>query len=118
MKSLYNYITESYKSFSLKDAERMALATELGFMISAIGDKADIDKYSDFYKGLTKEEIKAYNNIYDLLDNEESYPKINSRFISKEERQLLVKFVTYIDNNDLMGNNWDLMDAHDKIVGE
>lgn len=114
MKSIIEYINEG-KSWSLSDYQRQAFCTELGFMTGNLGDSDEIAKYEEFRKTLSDKELKQFNDLFDLFDDEQTYRKINSRMV-KDELPLLKRFAEYLDLEDIAGNNWDLIDAYEKIL--
>lgn len=113
MKNIIEYITEG-KQFTLKQYERSELGNVIGFITGNIGDEDDIAPYKDLKDSLSKKELKQLDNLFDLLDDEETWPKINKRII-KDDIPLIIKCLDWADEEDLIGNNWDLMDAYDKI---
>ena len=115
MNNLKDYITEAKRNWSFSDYQRQSLCTAIGNMIGALGDEDDMDKYVDFRKTLSKDELKQFNDLYDLFDDEYTYHKINSRMI-KNELPLLTRFAQFIEDNDIADKDWDLIDAYEKIL--
>ena len=118
MKTLNEYINEAVVNegnWSFTDYERQAFATALGNMLGVLGDADDMDKYVDFRKMLSKEDLKQLNSAYDTLDDEYNYSKINNR-VMKPDMPLLKQFAKFIEDNDIAGNEWDLIDAYEKIL--
>lgn len=113
MKNIVEYITEG-KQFTLKQYERSELGNVIGFITGNIGDEEDTAPYKDLKDSLSKKELKQLDKLFDLLDDEETWPKINKRII-KDDIPLIIKCLDLADEEDLIGNNWDLMDAYDKI---
>ena len=68
-----------------------------------------------FRKTLSKDELKQFNDLYDLFDDEATYHKINNRMV-KDELPLLKRFAQFIEDNDIADNDWDLIDAYEKIL--
>jgi hypothetical protein len=115
VRSLNEYITEAKGNWSFSDYQRQSFCTAIGNMIGALGDEDDMDKYVDFRKTLSKDELKQFNDLFDLFDDEATYHKINSRMI-KDEMEILKRFAQYIEDNDIADNDWDLIDAYEKIL--
>ena len=115
MRSLNEYITEAKGNWSFSDYQRQSFGTAIGNMIGALGDEDDMDKYVDFRKTLSKNELKQFNDLFDLFDDEATYHKINSRMV-KDEMEILKRFAQYIEDNDLADGDWDLIDAYEKIL--
>lgn len=113
MKNIVEYITEG-RQFTLKEYERTELGNIIGFITGNIGDEEDIAPYKDLKDSLSKEELEQLDNLYDLLDDEENWPKIN-KCIIKDDIPLIIKCLDWADEEGLMDENWDLMDAYDKI---
>lgn len=113
MKSITTFINES-KLFTLNDDERNSLCSIIGIMLGNEGDDEEIKSFKDFKDSLSKDEINQFDDLYNVLNNNETYPKISYRLI-KDDVQLIHKFSNWLDDNDMIGENWDLMDALDKI---
>lgn len=114
MKGLVEFIQEARKYFKLEESERDALATFLGILTGNLGE----DDERAALKGikLSDEEMKTLDDLYTTcLDDDQTYPVIN-RNIIKDELPLLVKVYKMMDENDLLGENWDLIDAFEKIA--
>jgi hypothetical protein len=114
MKSLNEYINEG-KSWSLTDYQRQAFGTAIGFMTGNLGDEVDIARYEEFKKTLSDKELKQFNDLFDLFDDEHTYKKINSRMV-KDELPLLKRFAEFIELEDIADGDWDLIDAYEKIL--
>ena len=118
MKTLNKYISEAIVNegnWSFTDYERQAFATALGNMLGALGDAEDMDKYVDFRNMLSKEELKQLHSAYDTMDDEYNYSKINNR-VMKPNMSLLKRFAQFIEDNDIAGKDWDLIDAYEKLL--
>lgn len=115
MRSLNEYITEAKGNWSFSDYQRQAIGTAIGNMIGALGDEDDMDKYVEFRKSLSDKELKQFNDLFDMFDDEVTYHKINSRMV-KDELPLLKRFAQFIEDNDIADNDWDLIDAYEKIL--
>lgn len=115
MRSLNEYITEAKGNWSFSEYQRQSLGTEIGFMTGNLGDEDEIARYEEFKKTLSDKELKQFNDLFDLFDDEHTYKKINSRMI-KNEMEILKRFAQYIEDNDLADGDWDLIDAYEKIL--
>ena len=118
MKSIKEYINENSVNegnWSFTDYERQAFTTALGNMLGALGDAEDMDKYVDFRNMLSKEELKQLHSAYDTMDDEYNYSKINNR-VMKSDMPLLKRFAQFIEDNDIAGKDWDLIDAYEKLL--
>ena len=102
MKTLKDYIFET-RYFKFTDDERAAVADLVGFLTGAIGENADIKKYSEYWDVLSNDEQEQMNELYDVLDNEYNWPVIN-RNIIKDDIELLANFLNWVDENDLWGD--------------
>ncbi len=100
MKTLVEYINES-KYFTLTPSERDALVITVGNITGALGDEEDMEEYAELKKDLSEEELKKLDELFEyVLDNEQDYPKIN-RNIIKDEIPILVKILTWMDENGI-----------------
>ena len=102
MKTLKDYIFES-RYFKFTDDERAAVADLVGFLTGAIGETADIKKYSEYWDVLSNDEQEQMHELYDVLDNEYNWPVINRNNI-KDDIELLANFLNWVDENDLWGD--------------
>lgn len=123
MKNIQEYINEQLLvegSWSFNRSERDAFIVVVGYLTGNYGYEDDFEQFASFKNTLTDDEIKKFNEIFDILDDEYTYKKVGSR-VFKEDLPLLKKFAEWIDDNDITreGNsfNWDLMDAIEKILG-
>ena len=118
MKNIQSYINESIiaeGNWSFTNYERQAFATALGFMTGALGDQEEQAPYLPFKDTLSKDELKQLNDAYYVIDDEYNYSKINNR-VMKQDMVLLKRFAQFIEDNDLADNDWDLIDAYEKIL--
>lgn len=113
MKDIKEYINES-KNFKLESDERQALADLIGMLCGNIGNDEDINKLKSVIDQLSKEEIKQLDNLHDCLDDEETYKKINRNTII-DDIPLIKKIYKLMNDNNLLGEQWDLIDALEKI---
>ena len=102
MKTLIDYILES-RYFKFTDGERAAVAEIVGFLTGAIGEAADIKKYSEYWGVLSNDGKEQMHDLYDVLSNEQEWPVINRNNI-KGEIELLANFLNWVDENDLWGD--------------
>ena len=114
MKTLKDYIFES-RYFKFTDYERAAVAELVGFLTGAIGEDADIKKYSEYWNVLSNDEQEQMNELYDVLDDEQNWPVINRNNI-KDDIELLTNFLNWVDENDLWGDaDYDGLSALEKL---
>lgn len=99
MKNITEYITEAKKSFTLSTGDRDALTTLVGFATGNIGDDNDIKQFDKFNDELYELEKKNLSDLYDLLEDDRTYPKINNRIMDKEYKGLVAKLLDYIEDN-------------------
>lgn len=111
MKDLKNFINEAKKSFTLTDSERNELIEVVGFATGNIGDVSDTDQYLDFHKECSMSELDTLNDLYNVLDNSETYPRITNRVIDADEIKLLCKLLQYALDEDIV----DLSEILEKI---
>lgn len=112
MKAITTYINEAKKSFTLKDGDRDAFTTILGFATGDLGEGDDIKQFDNFRNELSKEEIHMLDGLFDLFDDTTTYPKINHMNLQKEEKILIVKLLNYIEDECD-----DLMDEYSYEIG-
>lgn len=115
MKTLVNFIHEA-KSFRLSDGERDELAALVGVLSGVLGMDEDDEKlYKDLE--LSDDEKKQLEDLYDVLDDTENYRNIN-RSIIKDDIDLIVKIITWMDENDAWshGNDYELINILDKLT--
>ena len=105
MKNFYEYIIEGSKYWTLNKDERLSLSE---FIETIISDKNDI--WSD----LSKSEQEELDEIYDVLTDTETYRKVTYHHLSSDI-DLLNKIYHSAKDNDLLGSQWDLIDAFEKI---
>lgn len=115
MRSLNEYINEAKGNWSFSEYQRQSFGTAIGFMTGNLGDEDEIARYEEFKKTLSDKELKQFNDLFDLFDDEHTYKKINSRMV-KDEMEILKRFAQYIEDNDLADGDWDLIDAYEKIL--
>lgn len=116
MKDLINYISilESSKYFTLDDGERDALGTLCGILCGSLGDEEDEEDVKPVKDELSDDEINQLSDLYDFLDDTETYKKVNRNNL-KDDIPLIIKIYNIMDEKDLLGENWDLIDALEKI---
>lgn len=114
MKSLSQFLLEAIGNFQLDDHERQALATFLGIFLGELGEDNERESYKDIK--LSDSELEQLKDLYYCLDDKQTYKYIN-RSIIKDDIQLLVKLYNELNDKDLLGENWDLIDAFEKIAG-
>lgn len=116
MKDIQQYIIEKKKAFTLNDDERSALEDTIGIALGNLGEDEDIKQFKEFIDSLSNDERETLESLYDVLSNTEDYKKINQKNIMSEEISLIDKLYHYCDDNGLLDDKWDLMDAFEKIV--
>lgn len=115
MKDLNKYILEKKKTFELNMDERQALETTVGIALGNLGEDVDIKQFKKFIDSLSNEENENLETLYDILSDEETYKKIYQKNITPEETLLINKLYHYCDDNNMLDNQWDLIDAFEKI---
>lgn len=113
MKNINQYINES-KYFKLEDDERQALSDFVGVVCGNLGDDEDQNELKDVINELDDDEISQLKYLHDLLDNDQTYKSINRNMII-DDIPLIKKLYKLMDDNDLLDENWDLIDALEKI---
>ena len=114
MKKLKTYITETSKNFTLTDSERDALAEFIGLVTGCIGETKDIKQYKPLLDSLSDEERQQAEQLFDFLDNYETYPKVN-RSNMKNDIELASRLIDWAWERDLIDDNWDLQNAWEKL---
>ena len=113
MKAINNYINES-KNFKLTESERDALSDFRGVVCGNLGDDEDRNELKDVINKLDNDEISQLKYLHDLLDNDQTYKSINRNMII-DDIPLIKKLYKLMDDNDLLDEQWDLIDALEKI---
>ena len=85
MKSLVEYINESIEIFT---DDRDSLIEVVWNATGNLGEDSDIKKYQKFIDELSDEDKKNLDDLYDMLDNEETYPKLYKRLFTKDEKKI------------------------------
>lgn len=114
MKDIKNYINEAKKYFTLEDDERDALTTLIGIITGNLGEDEEIKFYKELFDSFTKEEQDQLNMLYDCLEDRETYKKINRNNI-KDDIPLIKKIYAWMVDNNALQEQWDLIDALEKI---
>ena len=115
MKDIKEFLINESKNFLLSEYERKALAELIGIMSGNLGEDRDIEFYKPLYDSLADEEKEQLEQLYEVLDDEYTYKKINRNMII-DDIPILIKIYEWIDDNDAFGENWDLINAFDKII--
>ena len=113
MKAINNYINES-KNFKLAESERDALSDFIGVICGNLGDDEDQSELKDVISKLDDNEISQLKDLHDCLDDNQTYKSINRNVII-DDISLIKKLYKLMDDNDLLNENWDLIDALEKI---
>lgn len=114
MKNILEYINEAKKFFKLENDERNALATLVGIICGNLGEDEEIKFYKDLFDSLSKEEQDKLSMLHDVLEDTETYKQINRNNI-KDDIPLLKKIYDWMSEKDVFKENWDLIDALEKI---
>lgn len=114
MISLTEYLINEARSFTLTDSERGEVAILLGYLTGNLGEDSDIKKYNEYWSALSDEEQQQLNELYDVFNDENSWPKINNRII-KDDISLLVNFLNWVDENELWNDDTDGVSALEKL---
>lgn len=115
MKNLNTYLTEKKKTFELNIDERRALGTLIGIALGNLGEDDEIKQFQKFIDSLSDEEKKDLESLYDMLSDADNYKKIYQKNVMPEEIALIDKLYHYCDDNDMLDEQWDLIDAFEKI---
>ena len=115
MKDLNKYILEKKKTFELDSSQRGALETTIGIALGNLGEDDEIKQFKKFIDSLSDEEKKDLESLYDMLSDTHDYKKIYQKNVMPEEIALIDKLYHYCDDNDMLGEQWDLIDAFEKI---
>lgn len=114
MKNLNTYIIEKNNNWKLGDDERNALSDFIGVLCGNLGDENDQKEFKIVIDSLDDKEIEQLKDLHDCLDNNQTYKTIN-RNIIVDDIPLINKIYKLMDDNDLFNENWDLIDAFEKI---
>ena len=117
MKDIKQYINESSKYFTLDDGERDALGTLCGILCGSLGDEEDEKELKPIKDELSDTEIEQLSDLFDFLDDRETYKKVNRNNI-KDDIPLIIKIYNIMYEKDLLGEDWDLIDALEKIANK
>jgi len=115
MKDLNKYILEKKKTFELNIDERRALGFIIGTALGNLGEDDEIKQFKKFMDSLSNDEKKDFESIYVVFSNTEDYKKINQKIILPKEIALINKLYHYCDDNNMLDEQWDLIDAFEKI---
>lgn len=101
------YINESKRGvthFTLSQDERDQLCEIIGYASGALGEDEDVNKFEDFRKSLSKQELEDLSNLFDTLDDEQNYPKFTNKIMTDEDINICRKLFAYVSEED----DWDL----------
>ena len=115
MKNLTKYILEKKKVFELDSSQREALETTIGIALGNLGEDDEIKQFKKFMDSLFDDEKKDLESLYDMLSDADNYKKINQKNIMYEDIILIDKLYHYCDDNNMLDEQWDLIDAFEKI---
>lgn len=113
MKDIQSFIYES-KNFKLEDDERQALSDFIGIVCGNLGEQEDQENLKAVIDPLEDKEILQLRELHDVLDDDQNYKTINRNNIV-DDIPLIKKIYKLMEDNDLLGEQWDLMDAFEKI---
>lgn len=113
MKSIISYINES-KRFKLEQDEREALAEFMGILCGNIGDEDEFKPMKVIADQLSEQELEQVSELADFLDDTYTYKAVNNSTL-KDDIELIKKIYNIAVDNDLLDEQWDLMDAFEKI---
>lgn len=113
MKDIQSFIYES-KNFKLEDDERRALSDFIGIVCGNLGEQEDQENLKAVIDPLEDKEILQLRELHDVLDDDQNYKTINRNNIV-DDIPLIKKIYKLMEDNDLLGEQWDLMDAFEKI---
>ena len=114
MKNIKEYIIEGKKYFTLDNDERQALSDFVGIICGNLGDQKDQEYLKAVIDPLEDKEILQLRDLHDCLDDSQTYKSINRNIII-DDIPLIKKIYKLADDNNLLGENWDLIDALEKI---
>ena len=114
MKNLNTYIVEKNKTFELNIDERQALSNFIGIVCGNLGDQKDQEELKSVIDPLEDKEILQLRELHDCLDDKQTYKSINLKTII-DDIPLIKKLYKLADDNDLLDEQWDLIDAFEKI---
>lgn len=114
MKSIQKYINESSKRFKLEQNEREALAAFMGILCGNIGDEDDLEPMKVITDQLSQQELEQVSELAEFLDDIEVYKSANNNNM-KDNIELIKKIYNIAVDNDLLEEQWDLIDAFEKI---
>lgn len=115
MKDITSFIFEKKKIFTLTPSERQALEDTIGIALGNLGEDDDIKQFKKFIDSLSDKEKEDLESLYDMLSDAYNYKKIYQKNVMPEEISLIDKLYHYCDDNDMLDDEWDLMDAFEKI---
>ena len=115
MKDIQQYILEKKKIFTLTPSERHALEDTIGIALGNLGEDEDIKQFKEFIDSLSDKEKEDLESLYDMLSDADGYKKIYQKNVIPEEIWLIDKLYRYCDDNNMLDDKWDLMDAFEKI---
>lgn len=113
MKNINQFINES-KYFKLEDDERRALADFIGIVCGNLGDQKDQEELKAVIDSLEDKEVLQLRDLYDCLDDTQNFKSINKNIII-DDIPLIKKIYQLANDNDLLDEQWDLIDAFEKI---
>lgn len=111
MKDLINYILEKKKSFEFTNDERNSLIELIGYASEQLGEDSDCKQYEELRKNCYEDEMNSMIDLYELLDDKQTYPKITNRILQQNELNILIKTIQYALDKDLI----DLSNILEKI---
>ena len=115
MKNLNRYLTEKKKVFELNPSQREALETTIGIALGNLGEDDKIKQFKKFIDSLSDDEKNDLESLYDMLSDADNYKKIYQKNVMPEEIAVIDKLYHYCDDNDMLDEQWDLIDAFEKI---
>lgn len=108
------YILEG-KTIIFDEYERDALTEIVGYLTGNLGEDSDIEKYSEYWSVLSTEEQTQMKELYDLLDDKHTWPKVNSKLIN-DDIHLLLNFLNWADEKELIDvKSHEIYDVIDKL---
>jgi len=114
MKDFKEFINEGKKYFKLEEDERQALATFTGILCGDLGDDDERKELQKVIDSLDEKDIKQISDLYSFLEDNVTYKSVNRNNII-DDIPLIKKLYKLMDDNDLLNEQWDLIDAFEKI---
>ena len=114
MKDLKEFINEGKKYFKLEEDERQALAIFTGILCGDLGDDDERKELQKVIDSLDEKDIEQISDLHSFLEDDVTYKSVNRNNII-DDIPLIKKLYKLMEDNDLLNEQWDLIDAFEKI---